>query len=101
LFVVDAVDVDPVSASVPTGSEAEEEDRDEDGQSGVNPQTPNSESEPGSEEESEARSTPAPLAPGSRKKGPAWVDPDDSTFKFLWLPTNAFVNSVKPPQKTR
>ena len=75
--MVDAVDVDPVSIGEPTGSEAEEEDRDEDVQSDGDPQTPNSESEPGSEEESEVRPTPNPFAPGSRKKGPAWVDPDD------------------------
>ena len=75
--MVDAVDVDPVSVGVPTSSEAEEEDRDEDGQSDVDPRTPNSESEPGSEEESEARPTHTPLAPGSRKKGPAWLDPGD------------------------
>ena len=75
--MVDAVDVGPVSISVSTGSKAEEKDGDEDVQSDVDPQTPNSESEPGSEEESEVIPTPTPLAPGSRKKGPAWVDPDD------------------------
>ena len=41
MFVVEAVDVNPVSVSVLTGSEAKEQDRDEDGQSDVDPQTPN------------------------------------------------------------
>ena len=77
MFVVEAVDVDPVSVSVLTGSEAKEQDRDEDGQSDIDPQTPNLESEPGSEGGPGERPTPTPLALGSQKKGLAWIDPDD------------------------
>lgn len=62
---------------VEAGLEDRDKDRDEDVQSNTEPQTPDSESKPGSEEESEGGPTPTPLVPKSRKKGPAWVDPDD------------------------
>lgn len=52
-------------------------DRDEAAQSNADPQILTLESEPSSEEESEGGPTPTPLVPKSRKKEPAWVDPDD------------------------
>lgn len=75
--MVDDIEVDPALVSIPSGSEDEDEEGNEDVQSNANSQTPNLESEPSSEEEPEVEPTPVPLIPKSRKKGPAWVDPDD------------------------
>jgi U3 small nucleolar RNA-associated protein 18 len=75
--MVDDVEVDPAPVIMPSGSEDEDEDGDEGAQSEADPQAPNSDFEPDSEEGSEVEPTPALLKPKSRKKGPAWVDPDD------------------------
>ena len=73
LFMIDDGEVDPTPMTLPSG--AEDEDRDV--ESDPDPRTPNTGSERDSEEESEAELAPVLPKPSSKKKGPAWVDPDD------------------------
>ena len=75
--MVDDGEVDPTPVMIPSGSEDEAEEEDQVGQSDADPEPPNRDPESDSEEESEVEPALVLQEPKSRKKGPAWVDPDD------------------------
>ena len=62
---------------MPSGSEDEDEEEDEDARSDISPKSPTRDLESDSEGGSEVEPAPVPLESKSRKKAPAWVDPDD------------------------
>jgi U3 small nucleolar RNA-associated protein 18 len=73
--MLDDGQIDPTPAVLPSGSE----DEDEGVNSGanLNPKSSFCGSELDSEEDPEVEAVPVPAGPKGRKKGPAWVDPDD------------------------
>ena len=62
---------------MPSGLEGEDGEEDKDARSNTSPKSPTRDLESDSEDGSEVEPVPVPLESKSRKKAPAWVDPDD------------------------